>query len=73
MEVISPGLKPYVIPVSLAILVGLFWGQRFGTGKIGVLFGPAMVIWFVLLGSLGLLNIIENPHVLMAMSPIYAQ
>lgn len=73
MEVISPALKPYVIPVALAILVGLFWGQRFGTGKIGILFGPAMVIWFILLGSLGLLNIVENPHVLLAMNPIYAQ
>ncbi|MGV0963781.1 MAG: KUP/HAK/KT family potassium transporter [Polynucleobacter sp.] len=73
MEVISPSLKSYVIPVALSILVGLFWGQRFGTGKIGILFGPAMLIWFVLLGALGLLNIVENPHVLLAMRPIYAQ
>ena len=73
MEVISPALKPYVIPVALVILVGLFWGQRFGTGKIGILFGPAMVIWFVLIGVLGFLKILENPHVLLAMNPIYAQ
>ncbi len=73
MEVVSPALKPYIIPVALTILVGLFWGQRYGTGKIGILFGPAMVIWFILLGSLGLLNIIENPHVLLAIRPIYAQ
>jgi len=73
MEVISPALKPFVIPVALVILVGLFWGQRFGTGKIGILFGPAMVIWFVLIGVLGFLKILENPHVLLAMNPIYAQ
>jgi KUP system potassium uptake protein len=73
MEVISPSLKPYVIPVALTILVGLFWGQRFGTGKIGILFGPAMVIWFVLIGVLGFLKILENPQVLLAMNPIYAQ
>lgn len=73
MEVVSPSLEPYVIPVALTILVGLFWGQRFGTGKIGILFGPAMVIWFILLGLLGLFNIVENPHVLLAMRPIYAQ
>lgn len=73
MEVVSPALQPYVIPVALTILVGLFWGQRFGTGKIGILFGPAMVIWFSVLALLGLLNIAENPHVLLAMRPIYAQ
>lgn len=73
MEVVSPALQPYVIPVALTILVGLFWGQRFGTGKIGILFGPAMVIWFAVLALLGLLNIAENPHVLLAMRPIYAQ
>jgi KUP system potassium uptake protein len=73
MEVVSPSLKPYVIPVALTILVGLFWGQRYGTGKIGVLFGPAMLIWFIVLALLGLLNIVENPHVLLAIRPIYAQ
>jgi KUP system potassium uptake protein len=73
MEVISPALKPFVIPVALVILVGLFWGQRFGTGKIGILFGPTMVIWFVLIGVLGFLKILENPQVLLAMNPIYAQ
>lgn len=73
MEVVSPSLKPYIIPVALTILVGLFWGQRFGTGKIGIVFGPAMVIWFAILALLGLLNIADNPHVLLALRPIYAQ
>ena len=73
MEVISPALKPYVIPVALAILVGLFLGQRFGTGKIGFLFGPTMAIWFVFIGVLGFLKILENPQVLLAINPIYAQ
>jgi KUP system potassium uptake protein len=73
MELISPELKNYIIPVVLLILIPLFWGQKYGTGKIGFLFGPVMVAWFALIAVLGLLNIIENPIVLMAIKPIYAQ
>ncbi len=73
LELVSPTLKPYVIPVALAILLLLFWGQRYGTGKIGVIFGPAMLVWFILLAVLGILNIVENPYVLLAIKPIYAQ
>ncbi len=73
MELISPELKNYIIPVVLLILISLFWGQKYGTRKIGFLFGPVMVAWFALIAVLGLLNIIDNPIVLMAMKPIYAQ
>jgi KUP system potassium uptake protein len=73
MELISPELKKYIIPVVLLILIPLFWGQKYGTSKIGFLFGPVMVAWFALIAVLGLLNIIDNPIVLMAMKPIYAQ
>jgi KUP system potassium uptake protein len=73
MALVSPGLKAYVIPVALVILVVLFLGQRYGTGKIGFLFGPAMLIWFILLAVLGVINIIENPRVLLAIKPTYAQ
>jgi KUP system potassium uptake protein len=50
----------------------LFWGQRYGTGKIGFLFGPAMLVWFTLLAILGLLNIVDHPRILLAANPIYA-
>jgi KUP system potassium uptake protein len=72
LELVSPQLKDYVIPVALLVLFLLFWSQRFGTGKIGALFGPAMFIWFLMLAGLGLLNIFENPDVLKALNPIYA-
>lgn len=72
LELISPHLKDYVIPVALLVLFLLFWSQRFGTGKIGALFGPTMFIWFLLLAGLGLINIFENPDVLKALNPIYA-
>lgn len=72
LELISPKLKDYVIPVALLVLLLLFWSQRFGTGKIGILFGPTMFVWFILLAGLGLLNILENPLVLKALNPMYA-
>ena len=72
LEIISPGLATYVIPITLVILALLFFGQRYGTGKIGFLFGPAMLVWFALLAVLGAFNVIENPHVLLAINPTYA-
>lgn len=73
LEIVAPSLTAYVIPISLVILSILFWGQKYGTGKIGFLFGPAMLIWFTLLGVLGVFKVIENPHVLLAINPTYAK
>jgi KUP system potassium uptake protein len=73
LEIVAPSLTAYVIPISLVILSMLFWAQKYGTGKIGFLFGPAMLIWFTLLGALGLFKVIENPHVLLAINPAYAK
>ena len=64
--------KPYIVPIATVILLSLFLFQRRGTGKVGRFFGPVMLLWFVTIGFLGLLQIIERPHVLLAMSPGYA-
>jgi len=72
MEIITPTLKPYVIPITLAILTGLFAIQKRGTGTVGMFFGPVMVAWFGILGALGVMQIMQNPHVLEALNPIFA-
>lgn len=72
LELVSPGLHSYVVPITVIILIALFSVQSHGTEKIGKVFGPITLLWFLTLGFLGLLKVIENPHVLMAMSPHYA-
>lgn len=69
---ITPGLSNYVLPITLAILVFLFWLQRFGSGFIGKLFGPVMLTWFVVIGAAGLWHIIHYPDVLFALLPTTA-
>src|SRR5918998_891868 len=64
--------EPYVVPITLAILVVLFAVQRMGTGWIGRIFGPFMLIWFAVLGLLGIRGILAAPEVLAAFSPAYA-
>ncbi len=71
LEVIAPGLEPFVIPITLAVLFGLFFVQRRGTGGIGIFFGPVMLLWFATLAVLGIYNLIRNPHVLLALNPMY--
>ena len=72
LEVISPLFKKWVVPISLLILTGLFAFQRFGTAKVGKIFGPVMIIWFVVLAAWGVLNISHNPSVLKALNPYWA-
>ena len=72
LELISPSLKEFVIPVALGILLALFWSQRRGTGTIGLFFGPVMLVWFVAIGTLGVLNILHHPGVLSALNPLHA-
>ena len=72
LKSLSPALGKYILPITLVILLLLFWLQRLGTGKIGILFAPIMLTWFVTIGILGSLQIIQNPNVLMAMNPYYA-
>lgn len=72
LNVVAPQLEQFVVPMTILILLGLFLIQKRGTAAVGVLFGPIMVAWFVLLGFLGVTNILHNPHVLLALSPHYA-
>jgi KUP system potassium uptake protein len=66
------GVEHYVLPVTMAILVALFAIQRRGTAGIGVVFGPVMLAWFAIISLLGALGVAKNPHVLWALSPLYA-
>ena len=72
MELITPTLKPYVIPITLLIITSLFAIQKRGTGTVGLFFGPIMVAWFGILALLGVLEIFRNPGVLLALNPFYA-
>ena len=72
LEVITPAFKPYVMPASVAIIVGLFMGQRFGTEAVGKLFGPVITVWFVVLGAMGVVQIVQQPGILEALNPLEA-
>jgi KUP system potassium uptake protein len=72
LEMGAPALHPFIVPAALGILLGLFVIQRHGTKTIGTLFGPIMLIWFAVLGFLGLLSILQHPQVLAALLPIHA-
>jgi KUP system potassium uptake protein len=72
IQVATPVLTHYVVPIAVVILVGLFMIQRHGTGAVGRVFGPVMVIWFSTLALLGLPYIVRSPEVLAAVSPIHA-
>jgi KUP system potassium uptake protein len=71
LEVIAPTFKPFVIPLSVCVLIGLFVIQRFGTASVGRLFGPVMVLWFVTLAVLGATNVMAAPDVLRALNPAW--
>jgi KUP system potassium uptake protein len=72
IEVSAPHLKPYVLPISVAVIVALFALQYKGTGSVGRIFGPIMVAWFLVIGLTGLSEIVRHPFVLLAVSPTYA-
>jgi KUP system potassium uptake protein len=71
LELITPTFKPYILPITLAILIGLFVIQRRGTASVGALFGPVMLLWFAVLAVLGVSGIVQHPGVLAAVNPIY--
>jgi len=72
MEVISSDFTRYVIPVTIVILVILFFIQKTGTAVVGNLFGPVMLVWFVVIGLMGLNQVIQNPQIFAAINPMYA-
>ena len=71
LELITPNFKPFIVPISIIIIVGLFVFQRKGTASVGALFGPIMIVWFVVLAILGISGIVEHPEVLMAVNPLH--
>jgi len=71
LEVATPVLKPFVIPVALLVLFLLFLVQKRGTASVGALFGPVMLLWFATLAILGIVNLAQNPVVLKAFNPLY--
>ncbi|MGF7213229.1 KUP system potassium uptake protein [Skermanella aerolata] len=72
LNVVAPALERWVIPLTVAILIGLFVVQRAGTAKVGRLFGPVMLLWFSTLAILGIVQIVQEPGVLRALSPLWA-
>lgn len=72
INVYAPQYKDAIVPLTLVVLTGLFAVQRFGTGGIGKAFGPVMLVWFLSLAALGVPHIVDNPHVLVAVNPLYA-
>ena len=72
IEVITPALSPYVVPLSVLVLLGLFAVQRFGTHSVGRLFGPIIVLWFLTLGAMGVWHITQEPAILQALNPMHA-
>lgn len=72
LKVVTPLFEPYVVPLTVGVLVGLFSIQRYGTARIGAIFGPITFLWFFSLGLLGIVQIFMNPQVLVAVHPYYA-
>jgi len=72
LEVGTAAMKPYVMPIALGVVIGLFALQRQGTSLVGALFGPIAAIWFVAIGALGIHGIASAPQVLFAFNPLHA-
>jgi len=72
LEVGTAAFKPYVVPIAAGILIALFAIQRYGTGVVGLLFGPVCALWFVSIGAIGIWNIAKAPTILKAINPAYA-
>src|SRR5688500_5869728 len=70
LRIAAPALDPYVIPITLAILTGLFAVQGHGTGRVAAFFGPVMLLWFLILIGTGLLHIADHPGVFAAINPL---
>jgi KUP system potassium uptake protein len=72
LEIAAPHLHSFIVPITLAVLFGLFWAQSKGTEVVGKFFGPVMLLWFGTLGVLGAINIAHDTTILSALNPIYA-
>ena len=72
ISVATPALEKWVVPATIAIIIGVFALQPYGTGKIGRMFGPITLIWFFVIGALGVISIMATPSILRALDPSYA-
>ncbi|ELY5816345.1 low affinity potassium transporter Kup [Cronobacter turicensis] len=72
LEIAAPSLDPYIVPLSIVVLTLLFIIQKHGTGMVGKLFAPIMLVWFLILAVLGARGIMNNPEVLQALNPVWA-
>jgi len=72
LKVATPAFQPYIIPAAIVILLGLFLIQRHGTGTVGSVFGPVMILWFATLAVLGIAHIVQEPGVVAALDPRHA-
>jgi KUP system potassium uptake protein len=70
-EVVTHAFEPWVVPITIAILLGIFYVQSHGTARVGAVFGPITFIWFVVLGILGFVQILKYPDILAALNPVY--
>ncbi len=71
LEIVSPQFTKYVVPITIVILVGLFFIQKSGTAVVGVFFGPVMIVWFLVLAAMGIYNLVDNPSILGAVNPMH--
>jgi KUP system potassium uptake protein len=71
LEVGTSAFKPYVLPIAVGVLITLFSFQRFGTARVGALFGPVVILWFVALGAAGIHGILKSPAILQALNPLH--
>ncbi|MCX5765269.1 MAG: potassium transporter Kup [Gemmatimonadetes bacterium] len=72
LMIVSPNFESVIIPVSIVVLFGLFFMQKFGTAKVGAFFGPLMLIWFSVIAATGLHEVMRSPEILAAVNPMYA-
>ena len=72
LKLAAPGLEAYVLPISICILFALFYAQKSGTARVSIFFGPVTVLWFLVMGGLGIWWMIETPAILNALNPYYA-
>jgi KUP system potassium uptake protein len=72
LKVATPIFQPFIVPIAIAILIVLFLFQKHGTGRVGLVFGPIMLIWFIVIGLLGIFSVLRQPAVLAALNPLHA-
>lgn len=72
LNIATPAMQPYVVPITIVVLITLYMFQHHGSGGIGIWFGPIMLLWFLTLAIMGAMNIFAHPQILEALNPLYA-